>query len=179
MFVILCSVLTRLWLCSEDRYHLSLPMPKHVCSFRSQDINRRVGWGIVVLKLIRNTKHKCKCITTMATLTASGSGLFHSLHPLHVLIYLDHFTAPTVSQPQQRYSCLVLYTKVSSKPLLYSTSIKIHGFMCVIRLFNKKKTRLCDWHQWPPILQISEWLLKQGILKMSIPSILMDHRMRT
>ena len=36
----------------------------------------------------------------MAIWTASQAWLFHGLHPLHVLIYLDHFTVPTGSQSQ-------------------------------------------------------------------------------
>ena len=31
------------------------------------------------------------------------TGLFHGLHPLHMLIYLDCFTVPTVSQSQHAY----------------------------------------------------------------------------
>ena len=32
--------------------------------------------------------------------TASQAWLFHGLHPLRILVYLDYFTVPTVSQSQ-------------------------------------------------------------------------------
>ena len=39
--------------------------------------------------------------------TTSRSRMFHSLHPLHILIYINHFTTPTVSQSQPPASILI------------------------------------------------------------------------
>ena len=44
----------------------------------------------------------------MTTQIASRSRLLHSLHPLHVLIYIDCFTVPTVSQSQPSARILIL-----------------------------------------------------------------------
>ena len=42
------------------------------------------------------------------TLTASRSPLFICLHPLHIHIYLDRFTAPTISQSLPSARILIL-----------------------------------------------------------------------
>ena len=44
----------------------------------------------------------------MSTQTASQAWLFHGLHTLHILIYLDCFMVPTVSQSQHFARILIL-----------------------------------------------------------------------
>ena len=52
--------------------------------------------------------HQTKYIIVMTTSTASQSGKFHGLHPLHIYFYPDHFMVPAVSKSQPSARILIL-----------------------------------------------------------------------